>query len=186
MIHKGPYGREPEIAQSAFVHPSAVIIGNVKIGENVFVGPNASLRADESQSTITVGNNSNIQDNVVMHCLENSSVDVGENCTLGHNVILHAPCKTGTHCSIGFGSILFNCTVGSKVVIKHNCSIDNIEIGSNNLVDSGMIIGGEKDIYKIRELDVKNREFAEDVLKCCLDLAKRYKKIEAEIQSKYQ
>ncbi|AQQ10137.1 carnitine operon protein CaiE [Sedimentisphaera cyanobacteriorum] len=186
MIHKGPYGREPVIAKTAFVHPSAVIIGNVKIGENVFVGPNASLRADEAQSCISIGDNSNIQDNVVMHCLENSSVEVGEDCTLGHNVVLHAPCRTGAKCSVGFGSILFNCTVGSKVVIKHNCSIENIEIGSNDLVDSGMMIAGEKDVYKIRELDVKNREFAEDVLRCCLNLAKRYKKIEDDIYGKYE
>ncbi|MBU0952022.1 MAG: hypothetical protein KKH91_04250 [Elusimicrobia bacterium] len=84
---------------SAFVHPTAVIIGNVKIGKQVFVGPDAVIRADEPKSSIFIGANCNVQDRVIVHALQNTSVYVDNNSSLSHGCIVHGPCKIGKKCS---------------------------------------------------------------------------------------
>ena len=72
MIRKNPSGDLPIIHESAFVDPTAIICGKVFIGENVFIGPYAVIRADEvddsgNMEPIIIGANSNIQDGVVIH-----------------------------------------------------------------------------------------------------------------------
>ena len=74
MIRKNPNGDYPDIDDTAYIDPSAVIIGKVKMGKNVFVGPFAVLRADEPNSSIIIEDNCNIQDRVVLHSLEDSLV----------------------------------------------------------------------------------------------------------------
>ncbi|MHA2106515.1 MAG: gamma carbonic anhydrase family protein, partial [Candidatus Hodarchaeales archaeon] len=58
-------GKKPEISETAYVFPTATVIGDVRIGENCFIGPNAVLRGD--WGSIVIGNGSNIQDTCVFH-----------------------------------------------------------------------------------------------------------------------
>jgi carbonic anhydrase/acetyltransferase-like protein (isoleucine patch superfamily) len=72
MTGNGAY--TPFISPSAYIHPSAVIIGNVRIGRNVFIGPNAVIRADEADgeniiAPVIIEDDVNIQDNAVIHAL---------------------------------------------------------------------------------------------------------------------
>ncbi len=115
MINRNPQGDYPQIDRSAFIHPTAIIIGNVKIGKKVFVGPGAVIRADEPKSSIFIGDNCNVQDRVVVHALQNSSVYVDDNTSLSHGCIVHGPCKIGKNCFIGFGSVIFNAELGQGV-----------------------------------------------------------------------
>ncbi len=101
MIRKNPNGDYPDIDDTAYIDPSAVIIGKVKMGKNVFVGPFAVLRADEPDSSIIIGDNCNIQDRVVLHSLEDSLVLIEEITSLAHGCIIHGPCKIGNNCFIG-------------------------------------------------------------------------------------
>lgn len=168
----------PVIHESAYVHPSAVVIGKVTIGKNVFVGPNASLRADEQDSMVVIADDSNIQDNVVMHCLEYSSVIVGRRNTLAHNVILHGPCRMGDDCFIGFGSTVFQCDLGDNVIIKHHCCVENITIPPNKLVISGTIIDGDDHSHRIQDIDKPSIDFASNVVRVNLELVNKYKNID--------
>lgn len=104
MIRKNPDGKFPSINKTAYIDSTAVIIGDVKIGKNVFVGPGAVIRADEPNSSITVKDNCNIQDRVIIHALENSSVSIDKSTSLAHGCIIHGPCKIGKNCFIGSGS----------------------------------------------------------------------------------
>ena len=70
-------GVRPVIAESSFIHPNAVIIGDVTIGENCYIGPLCSLRGDFGR--IVVGSGANIQDNCVLHCFP------GRRCTIDDN-----------------------------------------------------------------------------------------------------
>ena len=74
-----PQGDYPQVNNTAYIDPGAIIIGKVKIGKNVFVGPGAVTRADEPGSWITIKDNCNIQDRVIIHALEGTSVLIGEN-----------------------------------------------------------------------------------------------------------
>jgi len=107
MISWNPDGDRPQVDDSAYIHPTAVIISKVSIGKNVFVGPEAVIRTDEPGSSIIIRDNCNVQDRVIIHALENSSVLVEENASLTHGCIIHGPCKISRNSFVGFGSVVF-------------------------------------------------------------------------------
>ena len=97
MIRKNPSGDLPVIAESAYVDKTAIICGKVVIGDNVFVGPYAVIRADEvdadgQMQAITIGANSNIQDGVVIHSKSGAAVTIGQHTSIAHRSIVHGPC----------------------------------------------------------------------------------------------
>lgn len=122
-----PYdGEWPAIAASAYVHPAAVIIGRVTLGEQVSVWPNATLRGDENR--IVIGDESNIQDGTTVHTTGGwSETVVGRRVTVGHNCILHG-CRIADDCLIGMGSII----------------MDNVEIGAGSYIGAGTLISPGK------------------------------------------
>ncbi|MEM4379685.1 MAG: gamma carbonic anhydrase family protein, partial [Thermoplasmatales archaeon] len=117
-----------KIGKNVFIADTARIIGNVTIGDEVSVFYGAVIRAD--QNSITIGNKSNIQDNVVIHCDEDNSTDIGENVSVGHAAIIHGA-KVGSNALIGMGSILLSGSVVEEGAI----------IGAGSLVTSGTTIG---------------------------------------------
>ncbi|OGS22044.1 MAG: hypothetical protein A2252_02460 [Elusimicrobia bacterium RIFOXYA2_FULL_39_19] len=174
MINKNPYGQYPRIAKSAYIHPAAVIIGNVIIGKQTFVGPGAVIRADEPGTTITIGHGCNIQDRVVVHSLQNSSVIINDETSLSHGCIVHGPCKIGKNCFIGFGAVVFNATLGSGVIIKQLSVVEQTAIPANKLVDALQLIN---DITKAKNLPVTgndDRAFVKKVIAVNKQLVKGY------------
>ena len=87
---------EPQIDPTAYVHPDAVIIGDVRIGPEASVWPHAVLRGDGAP--ITVGARSSVQDGSVLHCTPIHPTTVGEECVIGHLVHLEG-------CIVGNGSL---------------------------------------------------------------------------------
>lgn len=112
-----PYlGHWPQIDPTAFVHPSAVIIGRVTIGPEASIWPGTVLRGDDGE--IVIGARSSIQDGTVIHATENMSRTVIGACvTVGHRVVLHG-CEVHDHCIIGMGSVLLdNAVVEDHVIL---------------------------------------------------------------------
>jgi gamma-carbonic anhydrase len=121
-------GVSPRIAGSAWVHESAVIIGDVTLGEGATVWPTAVLRGD--MGPIVVGEHSNIQDGTIAHdTTDLSQTVVGARVTVGHRVILHG-CRVGDDCLIGMGSIV----------------MDNVVIGAGSFVAAGSLVPPGKEI----------------------------------------
>jgi len=79
--------RVPVVDRESFVHPSAVLIGDVTVGRHCYIGPGASLRGDFG--TIIVGDGVNIQDNCVLHCFPDRRVEIEANGHIGHGAVLH-------------------------------------------------------------------------------------------------
>src|SRR5579884_2290696 len=99
-------GAVPSVAASAYIDPSAQVIGNVTIGERASVWPNASLRGDVN--SISIGDESNIQDNCTLHCDEGPfPLIIGKRVTVGHQAMLHG-CTVEDDCLIGIGAIVLN------------------------------------------------------------------------------
>jgi len=98
-------GIAPRIAGSAYVDPSAQIIGDVTVGERSSVWPNASLRGD--MGPITIGSETSIQDNCAFHLDEGFPLTVGDRVTVGHSVTLHG-CTVEDDTLIGIGAIVLN------------------------------------------------------------------------------
>lgn len=105
---------EPEIDASAWIHPSAAIIGRVKLGRRVSVWPGAVLRGDVD--SIEVGEGTNIQDLAVLHANTGKPVVVGAGVTVGHSAVIHAS-RIGDHCLIGMGAIVIDASVGEFSLI---------------------------------------------------------------------
>lgn len=107
--------REPVIPASAFVHPDAVVIGAVTLGERASVWPTAVLRADFGR--IVVGDRTSIQDGTIVHCIEEQPTSIGDDCVVGHNVHLEG-CTVGDGCLVGSGSVILNfASIGGGSVI---------------------------------------------------------------------
>lgn len=174
-MRSNPYGDYPNIDKTAFVDPSAVIIGKIKIGKNVFVAPCAVIRADEPASSIVIGDHCNVQDRVIIHALGNSAVIIGENTSLAHGCIIHGPCKIGKDCFIGFGSVVFKTEIGDGVCIKHLAMIEGVNIFPERLVESGQLVNCEDSVLKLRNVDKKDKNFMDRVIKINLDLVKGYR-----------
>ncbi len=115
-------GIHPRIHPTAWVHPSAVVIGDVELGPNVSIWPGCILRGD--QGSIVVGAESNVQDGSVIHATRGlSKTVVGERVTVGHRVVLHG-CHVEDDCLIGMGAIVLDnvrvrrlCVVGAGALI---------------------------------------------------------------------
>jgi len=118
----------PQIHPQAYIHPSAVIIGQVTLAAHSSIWPQVTLRGDDGR--IDIGQHSNIQDNSVCHLTsEWSNTIIGDYVTVGHGVILHG-CIIHHHCLIGMGSII----------------LDNAEIGEYCLIGAGTLITAQKKI----------------------------------------
>jgi len=135
-------GQTPQIAESVYVDPQAVVIGNVAIGEDSSLWPCAVLRGDYlipqarlavdlgAPYAIRIGARTSIQDNCVIHIQgEKYFASVGDNVTVGHGVILHG-CTVESNCLIGMGAILLN---GSKI------GAGSI-VAAGTLIPEGMVI----------------------------------------------
>jgi len=175
MIRRNPSGDYPKIDKTAYIDPSAMIIGKVKIGKNVFVAPGAVIRADEPGSSIIVKDNCNVQDRVIIHALEDSSVLIGENTSLAHGCIVHGPCKIGKNCFIGFGSVVFKAAVGDGVCIKHLVVVEGVDILPERIIESHHLVNCEEDVRDLKYADKKIKDFMEKVVKVNLDLIRGYK-----------
>ncbi len=95
--------RVPQIDESAYIFESADIIGDVRVGPEVYIGPGARLRGD--YGTIIVGRRSMIEDNCVVHARPDERTVIGERVTVGHGAILHN-CTLCDNALIGMGGIV--------------------------------------------------------------------------------
>jgi carbonic anhydrase/acetyltransferase-like protein (isoleucine patch superfamily) len=108
-------GATPVVPDSAWAAPTATLIGRVTLGERASVFYGAVLRADSD--TITIGADTNLQDNVVVHVDTGKPVSIGSGVSVGHAAILHG-CTIEDDCLIGMGAtVLNNAVVGAGSLI---------------------------------------------------------------------
>ncbi len=119
--------KEPVIDETAFIDPTAVVSGDVKLSARTGVYPTAVLRGDEG--TISVGEDTNIQDGAILHCAHGFNCTVGSGVTVGHRAIVHG-CTVGDNSLIGMGATILN-----GAVIGSNCIV-----GAGALVTEGQTI----------------------------------------------
>ncbi|NPA71969.1 MAG: gamma carbonic anhydrase family protein [Gammaproteobacteria bacterium] len=147
----------PQIAETAWIDQSAVVIGQCTLDESVGIWPNATLRGDVNE--IKIGARSNIQDGAVLHTTHESDLSKGSQCivgcdvTVGHNVVLHG-CILEDECLIGMGSVVLDNAVVQKQVL----------VGANSLVPAGKVLESGylyvgSPVKQVRALTDKERGF---------------------------
>ena len=108
-------GFVPVIKPSSFVHPQASVIGDVIIGENVYIGPGAAIRGD--WGTIIIEDGCNVQENCVIHMFPGTTVHLKKGAHVGHGAIIHG------------GTIGENSLIGMNAVL-----MDDVEIGAESII----------------------------------------------------
>ena len=120
-------GITPVVDPSAYVHPSAVLIGDVSVGPGASIGPCACLRGDFGRIVVEAG--ANVQDTCVMHGFPGKDTVVGAGANIGHGAVLHG------------------CVIGRGALIGMNCVVnDNAEIGEDTVVAAMAFVRAEAKI----------------------------------------
>ena len=122
-----------KVGKSVYIAKSAILIGNIELKDGVSIFENAVLRADFN--TITIGQNSNVQDNVTIHVEKSNAVIVGKNVSIGHNAVVHGAI-IDDNVIIGMGAIILNgahISTGS-IVAAGSVVKENFSCGENSLL----------------------------------------------------
>lgn len=116
-------GKVPRIGEGSWVFDDAMVMGDVTLGEKVYVGSGARVRGD--YGTIVVGDRTSIEDNVVIHARPGERTEIGDSVTIGHGAILHN-CTIRDGAVIGMGAIVSDyATVGEWAVVAEGAVVKN-------------------------------------------------------------
>ncbi|MDI9409658.1 MAG: gamma carbonic anhydrase family protein [Candidatus Pacebacteria bacterium] len=144
-------GIVPQIATTSFIAPTAVVAGDVTIGENSSLWFGAIVRGDVN--FIRIGNRSNLQDNSVVHCTKDGNPTlIGDDVTIGHSAIIHA-CTLADACFIGMGAIILD---GAIVQSRAMVAAGSLVTGGK-IIASGELWAGNP-AKKLRDLSDSERE----------------------------
>lgn len=154
----------PQIDDSAYVHPDAVVIGDVRIGAEATIWPTAVLRGD--YGTITVGPRTSIQDGTIIHATATKPTVIGADCVVGHNVHLEG------------------CTIDDHVLVGSGCvALHDVHVESGAIIGAGAVCpdglhvpGGAMALgvpAKVRE-GLVQRDYTTDAVALYVKNGKRY------------
>jgi carbonic anhydrase/acetyltransferase-like protein (isoleucine patch superfamily) len=160
-------GRWPKIAPSAYIDPSAQVIGAVTVGERSSIWPNVTARGDVN--AIRIGDETNIQDNCVLHCEPSLPLTIGNRVSVEYRSVVHG-CIVEDDCLIGRGAIVLN---GSR-------------IGRGSIVEPGTVVTEGAQVPPqslvsglpgkiVRQITDEERKHASEHSKRYVETAKVYK-----------
>ena len=152
--------KTPVFHSSTFIDETALVLGDVQIGENSSIWPLTVIRGDVN--SIIIGNNTNIQDNSVLHVTHDGpynpggfDLKIGNNVTVGHRVILHG-CNVGDSCLIGMGATIMD----GAIIEPQNLIGAGSLVTPNKRLESGYLWMGSP-IRKVRKLSAEELESIE-------------------------
>lgn len=148
---KAVRGIEPIFGQNCFLADNATVVGEVVMGDNCTVWFNAVVRGDVH--SITIGNNTNIQDGAVIHCTyQRAKTVIGSNVSIAHNAIVHG-CTVGDNVLIGMGAIVMDdAVIGNESVIAAGAVVL-----AGTVVEAGSIYAGMP-AKKVKDISPEMRE----------------------------
>jgi carbonic anhydrase/acetyltransferase-like protein (isoleucine patch superfamily) len=170
----------PEVDATAYVDPSAQVIGRVRIGPRVFIGPCAVIRADEADASgrvqpIEIGAECNVQDGVIIHALGGTRVTIGSRTSLAHGCIIHGPCSVGEGCFIGFRAVVFDADLGDGVFVGTGAVVEAVTLASGALVPSAVSILSPEGVAGLAKTGPTEQAFMERVIAANLGLVEGYR-----------
>lgn len=149
------FGPDVILDNPAYIHPSALLFGDIRIGPESSVWPYVVMRCEMYQ--IRIGRRTNIQDFAMIHVGAGSSTIIGDNCSITHHCTIHGA-TIGNNCLIGI-----NATLMDGVVIGDNCIVGGHTLLKENTIipDNSIVLGTPGKVAKILDNSVANRANAD-------------------------
>ncbi len=158
--------RVPVIGKNSFVSDSALVIGDVIIGDNCYVGHGAILRGD--YGTIEIGNGTAVEEGANLHIRPNGILKIGEKVTIGHGAILHCN-ELKSFSVIGIGAIIgFDVVIGKWSIVAEGAVVNRRAV----IPDEKIVAGNPFEI--IGNVQERHKEFWLYAKQLYIDLAKKY------------
>jgi carbonic anhydrase/acetyltransferase-like protein (isoleucine patch superfamily) len=162
----------PKIHSTAFIHPAAVVLGDVTLGARVSVWPTAVIRGDSDK--ITIGDDSNVQDGTIIHADDGVPTTIGRRVAIGHRAIVHGT-TVEDDCLIAMGAVLLNHVhVGTGSIV-----------GAGAVCREGMLIPPNSLVLGVparitRSTTPEDRDRIKKTVESYLDLQERHRRGEVE------
>jgi carbonic anhydrase/acetyltransferase-like protein (isoleucine patch superfamily) len=186
---------EPVIDPTTYVHPLASVIGNATLGKNIMVSPTAAIRGDEGQP-IFIGDDSNVQDGVVLHGLETEmngkpveknmyevdgskyGIYVGRRVSMAHQVQIHGPAVVLDETFVGMKALVFKSFVGKQCVIEPGAIVMGVTVADGRYVAAGSVVRTQQQADELPEItdDYPFKSLNKGVVHVNTSLAKGYLK----------
>ena len=140
-------GVVPVVDPAAFVHPAAVLIGDVIVGPGCYIGPTASLRGDFGR--ILVGEGSNVQDSCVLHAFPGADCELAPHSHLGHGAIVHGA-RIGSYAMVGMNAVVMDgCVIGEEALVGAGSFVR----AGTTVPERTLVVGNPARV--VRELDAE-------------------------------
>lgn len=144
------YGPDVLLNNPAFIHPSALVYGKVRLEEGSSLWPYVVIRAEVHD--VVVGERSNIQDFVMIHIGRHTGTRIGKNCSITHHCTLHG-CHIGDNCLVGINStIMDGCIIGNNCIIAGHTFLPQ----GTMIPDNSIVMGAPGKVVQTRNCSEQN------------------------------
>jgi len=159
-------GKCPKVGKDSYVSDTAIVIGDVVIGDNCYIGHGAIVRGDYGR--IEIGNGTAVEEGVVIHAPPEETCKIGVKVTIGHGAIIHAK-RIGDNAVIGMGAILsLWAEIGEGAIVAEGSVVK-----LKQMIPPRMVVAGNP-AQVVREVSSKDEEFWSWGKQLYIDLAKKY------------
>jgi carbonic anhydrase/acetyltransferase-like protein (isoleucine patch superfamily) len=158
--------KRPTIGHDTYVSEHALVIGDVEIGDNCYIGHGAIIRGD--YGSIIIGPGTAVEEGVIIHAPPQDFCRIGERVTFGHGAIIHAE-SVGNNVVIGMGAVLsIRSRVGEETIVA-----EGSVVRMRQSVPGGVVVGGNP-AKVVRKLSAEDKEYWSGAKHIYIDLAKKY------------
>jgi carbonic anhydrase/acetyltransferase-like protein (isoleucine patch superfamily) len=181
-IRPNPVGDRPQIDPTAFVDPSAQIMGKVIIGPRVYVGPLSVIRADEVDEKgvvhpVVIEEDACIQDGVVIHGRAGTEVRIGARCNISHGVVVHGPATIKADSFVAIRAVVYDSVLEESVWVGVGSVVMRTTVPANTWIPAGSIIRSDHDTKQFRLIDLKETRYKKGVYDASASLRDGYLKL---------
>lgn len=162
-------GKKPTVGTGTYVSDTAIVIGDVRIGNNCYIGHGAVLRGD--YGTIEIGNETTVEEGAIIHAPPQEFCSLGKGVIIGHGAIVHAK-RIGDFAGIGMGAVL---SIRSEVAAESTVA-EGAVVKQEQKIPEAVVVAGNP-ARKIRDVSQKERDFWDYARKLYVDLAHKYCKL---------
>lgn len=159
-------GREPRYGRETYVSETAIVVGDVRIGDNCYIGHGVILRGD--YGAIEVGDGTAVEEGVIVHAPPDDVCIIGNRVTIGHGAIIHGK-SIGDHVTVGMGAVVsIRAEVGTRSIIAEGAVVRR----EQKVPDSVVVAGNPA--KTVRAVTGKDMEYWDWAREIYIDLARKY------------